>query len=65
MAARFEDRITAYVESQLDSAFAEGGGPPKVPAKLALGGAAVGFGVILIGVVVLVAIVFLIKTVFF
>jgi class 3 adenylate cyclase len=65
MAARFEDRITAYVESQLESAFTEGGGPPKVPARLALGGAAVGFGVILIGVVVLVAIVFLIKTVFF
>jgi class 3 adenylate cyclase len=65
MAARFEDRITAYVESQLEASFAEGVGPPKVPAKLALGGAAIGFGVILIGVVVIVAIVFLIKTVFF
>jgi class 3 adenylate cyclase len=64
MAARFEDRITAYVESQLESAFAEGE-KPKVPARLALGGAAVGFGVMLIGVAALVAIVFLIKTVFF
>jgi len=65
MAARFEDRITAYVEQQIEASLGEGGGPPKVPAKLAIGGAAVGFGVILIGVVVLVAIVFLIKTVFF
>jgi hypothetical protein len=64
MAARFEDRITSYVEQQLDSAFAAGG-PPKVPTKLALGGAAIGFGVLLIGVVVLVAIALLIKTVFF
>src|SRR6516225_8850444 len=31
MAARFEDRITAYVERQLESAFDERGGPPKVP----------------------------------
>ncbi|HEU5215165.1 MAG TPA: adenylate/guanylate cyclase domain-containing protein [Gaiellaceae bacterium] len=67
MASRFEDRITAYVESQLESAFdfQKGGPPPKVPAKLALGGAAVGFGVMLIGVVVLIAIALLIKTVFF
>ena len=67
IASRFEDRITAYVEQQLESAldFREGGPPPKVPAKLALGGAAVGFGVILMGVVVLAAIALLIKTVFF
>src|SRR6476646_4865713 len=65
MASRFEERITAYVEQQLDSAFAEGGGPPKVPAKLALGGAAIGFGVLLIIAVVLVAIALLLKTVFF
>jgi class 3 adenylate cyclase len=64
MAARFEDRITAYVERQLETAFDEHG-TPQVPKKLAIGGAAVGFGVMLIGVVVLVAIVFLIKTVFF
>jgi len=65
MASRFEERITAYVEHQLESAFAEGGGPPKVPAKLALGGAAIGFGVLLIIAVVLVAIALLVKTVFF
>jgi class 3 adenylate cyclase len=65
MAKRFEDRITAYVESQLDSAFDEKTGQPKVPARLALGGAAIGFGVILMGLLVLVAIAFLIKTVFF
>lgn len=53
------------MEKQLESAFDLEGGPPKVPGKLALGGAAIGFGVILIGVVVLVAIVFLVKTVFF
>ena len=65
MAARFEDRITSYVESQLDAAFSEGGKPPKLPAKLALGGAALGFGVILMGLVVVVAMVFLVKTLFF
>jgi class 3 adenylate cyclase len=65
MASRFEDRITAYVESQLEAALDEESGQPKVPAKLALGGAAIGLGVVLMIVVVLVAIVFLIKTVFF
>ena len=67
MAARFEERITAYVESQLESAFdfRQGGPPPKVPTKLALGGAAIGLGVLLMVVIVLVAIAFLIKTVLF
>jgi hypothetical protein len=64
MAKRFEDRITAYVESQLEASFSEGG-KPKVPTKLAFGGAAIGLGVLLMVVVVIVAIVFLIKTVFF
>jgi class 3 adenylate cyclase len=64
MAARFEERITSYVERQLESAF-EGGGAPKVPMKLAFGGAAIGFGVLLTLVVVLVAIALLVKTVFF
>jgi hypothetical protein len=36
-----------------------------VPAKLAFGGAAIGFGVLLMLVVVIVAIVLLVKTVFF
>jgi len=65
MAARFEDRITAYVERQLESAFDEKTGVPKVPAKLAVGGAAIGLGVLFMVLVVLVAIAFLIKTVFF
>jgi class 3 adenylate cyclase len=64
MASRFEERITAYVERELESAF-DGGGAPKVPAKLAVGGAAIGFGVLLIFAIVVIAIVFLIKTVFF
>jgi class 3 adenylate cyclase len=65
MASRFEERITTYVERQLESAFTEGGGPPKVPTKLAIGGAAIGLGVLFMVVVVLVAIALLIKTVFF
>ena len=65
MAARFEDRITAYVERQLEASFDEKTGQPKVPKKLAFGGAAIGLGVLLMLVVVLVAIVLLIKTVFF
>jgi class 3 adenylate cyclase len=65
MASRFEDRITAYVEQQLEAAFDPGSGAPKVPTKLAFGGAAIGFGVILIMAVVVVAIVLLVKVVFF
>jgi class 3 adenylate cyclase len=65
MAARFEERITAYVEQQLESAFDPETGAPKVPAKLAFGGAAIGFGVLLMFVVVVVAIVLLVKVVFF
>lgn len=67
MAARFEERITAYVERQLESAFEGEGGAPKleIPAKLALTGTAVGFGVLLMFVVMLAAIALLIKTLFF
>jgi class 3 adenylate cyclase len=71
MAAKFEERITSYVESQLEAAFAKTapGSPPelspRVPAKLALGGVAIGVGSLLILAVVLIAIAFLIKTVFF
>jgi class 3 adenylate cyclase len=71
MAAKFEERITSYVENQLEAAFAKTapGSPPelspKVPAKLALGGVAIGVGSLLILAVVLIAIAFLIKTVFF
>jgi len=64
MATRFEDRITSYVERQLEAAFDEEG-TPKVPAKLALGGAAIGFGVLLMFLVVLAGIALLIKTLFF
>jgi class 3 adenylate cyclase len=65
MASRFEERITAYVERQLESAFDPESGTPKVPTKLAVGGAAAGLGVLLIFVVVVVAIVLLVKVVFF
>ena len=65
MASRFEERITAYVEKQLESAFDPGSGAPKVPTKLAFGGAAIGFGVLGMLAVVVVAIVLLVKVVFF
>jgi len=64
MASKFEDRITAYVERQLESAF-DPEGTPQLPTKLALAGSAIGFGVILMILVVLVAIAFLIKSLFF
>ena len=64
MASRFEERITAFVEQQLESAFDEHG-TPQVPKKLAFGGAAIGFGVLLMMAVVIVAIVLLVKVVFF
>jgi class 3 adenylate cyclase len=66
MASRFEDRIQAYVEQQLEASLsADPSVPPKIPTKLALTGTAIGFGVILMAAVVLVAIALLIKTVFF
>jgi class 3 adenylate cyclase len=65
MASRFEDRITAYVEQQLEQAFDQKTGQPKVPTRLAFGGAAVGIGVLLMVVLALVAIAFLIKSLFF
>jgi class 3 adenylate cyclase len=64
MAARFETRIQDYVERQLEQAFS-GGGAPKPPAKLAIGGAAIGFTVFFMFAVVLVAIALLVKVVFF
>jgi len=71
MAAKFEERITSYVESQLEAAFAKRrpGPSPSArtegPAKLALGGVAIGAGSLLILALVLIAIAFLIKAVFF
>jgi class 3 adenylate cyclase len=64
MAARFEQRIESYVESQLERAFSGDGGG-AVPAKLAVGGAAVGFTVLLMFAVVVVLIALLVKVVFF
>jgi class 3 adenylate cyclase len=64
MASSFDDRINAYVERQLAAALDEGG-TPKIPTKLALGGAAIGLTVLLMGLIVLVAIALLIKTLFF
>lgn len=64
IADRFEERITAYVERQLESAFDESG-EPKVPAKLAFGGAAIGLGVLFMFIVVLAGIALLVKTLFF
>jgi class 3 adenylate cyclase len=64
MAARFEDRVAAFVEQQLEAAFEEGG-TPKMPIKLAFGGAAVGLGVLLILLVALAAIALLVKVLFF
>src|SRR4051794_8390007 len=64
MASGFEERITAYVEKQLESAFDEHG-TPQVPKKLAFGGAAIGLGVLLMIAVVIIAIVVLVKVVFF
>jgi class 3 adenylate cyclase len=63
MAARFERRVEDYVEQQLERAFS--GGNPSVPAKLVAGGAAVGFGVLLMFAVVVVAIALLVKVAFF
>jgi len=64
IAARFEDRIQSYVENQLERALL-GGETPKVPAKLAVGGAAIGFGVLFMFAVVVIAIALLVKVVFF
>jgi class 3 adenylate cyclase len=67
IASRFEERIQSFVEKQLERALlgTEEGRPPKVPAKLAFGGAAVGLGVLLMLLVVLAAVALLIKTLFF
>jgi hypothetical protein len=64
MAARFEERVQAYVEDQLERAFTFGE-RPKAPAKLAFGGAAIGFGMLFMFAVVVIAIALLVKVVFF
>jgi hypothetical protein len=63
MAARFEDRIESYVQSHLERAFS--GETARPPARLALGGVAIGLGVLFMVAVVFVAIGLLIKVAFF
>jgi class 3 adenylate cyclase len=61
---RFEERINAYVEAQLERALA-GGGPPQVPTRLVGGAIGLGLGTLLAFAVVLIAIALLVKVVFF
>ncbi len=57
MAKRFEDRITSYVEQQLEAAF-ERGEAPKVPVKTAAAGLSI-LGIMIVGFAVVVIIVIL------
>ncbi len=63
MAKRFEDRVTTYVERQLEAAF-ERGEKPKVPVGLAAGGLGILAMMIIGGVVVLVVVILLLRLVF-
>jgi class 3 adenylate cyclase len=58
---RIEERITSYVEQQLEHAFASGGNPLRMPMQLAAGGIAI----LVLFVVALVAIALIIKLAFF
>ena len=66
MAKRFEERVTAYVEQQLEAAF-EGKGvkPPEVPVGLAAKGLGIAGLALLMLVVVAVVAALLVKVVFF
>jgi class 3 adenylate cyclase len=69
MAKRFEDRVTTYVEQQLEAAF-KGGGPgpskpPEVPVALAAKGLGIAGLSLLMLVVVVVLAALLVKVVFF
>jgi len=57
---RFEERVTSYVERQLEQAFTEGASP-QAPMKLAAGGLAI----LVLSVIALVAIVLIVKLAFF
>jgi class 3 adenylate cyclase len=57
---RFEERVTSYVERQLEQAFTEGG-PPHVPMKFAAGGLAI----LVSTVIAFVVIVLIVKLAFF
>ena len=63
MAKRFEDRVTTYVERQLEAAF-ERGEKPKVPVGLAASGLGILAMMIIGGVVVLVVVILLLRLVF-
>ena len=63
MAKRFEDRVTSYVEQQLEAAF-DLGEKPKVPMGLAAGGLGILAIMIVGGVVVVVVVILLLKLVF-
>jgi class 3 adenylate cyclase len=63
MAKRFEDRVTTYVERQLEAAF-ERGEKPKVPVGLAASGLGVLALLIIGGVVVVVVVILLLRLVF-
>jgi len=62
MAKRFEDRVTGYVEQQLEAAF-ERGERPKVPMKLAASGLGLLAAMIIGLAVVVVVVIFLLKLV--
>jgi class 3 adenylate cyclase len=63
MAKRFEERVTSYVEQQLESAF-ERGGPPQVPMKLAAGGLGI-LAMMIIGTVAVIVVVILLLSLVF
>ena len=60
MAKRFEERVTSYVEGQLEAAFTRGEAP-KVPYKLAAGGLGIAFLSLLLLVLLVGAIVLIVK----
>ena len=65
IAARFEERITSYVERQLESAFAaDPSVPPQVPTKLALGGLGIAFASLALLILLIALVVVLVKLVF-
>jgi class 3 adenylate cyclase len=64
MEARFEERINAYVESQLERALS-GSGPPELPTKLVGGAIGLGFATLLAFAGVLIVIALLVKLAFF
>jgi class 3 adenylate cyclase len=67
VAARFEERISAYVERQLEQALGSGepSEPPKVPTRMALSGLAIAFTAILGFILLAAIVVLLVKLLFF